>query len=62
MVSKKAANNEIIATREMTDTGFVQSYFTDGKAVATRTFKRVWINILFFKIYAAPNKSFAGIS
>ena len=41
MVSKKAANNEIIATREMTDTGFVQSYFTDGKAVATRTFKRV---------------------
>ena len=41
MVSKKAANNEIIATREMTDTGFVQSYYTDGKAVATRTFKRV---------------------
>ena len=40
LITKKASNNQMIETKEFTDSGFVQSYINNS-ITATRTFKKI---------------------
>merc|ERR1712141_669830 len=41
LITKVVSNGEVISTRELTDSGFIQTYFAKGGVTATRTFKKV---------------------
>merc|ERR1711997_167754 len=41
LITKVVNSGEVISTRELTDSGFIQTYFAKGGVTATRTFKKV---------------------